>query len=239
MNYQNVFKRYELKYLIHREQYDAIKEKIQDYMVPDQCGRTTICNIYFDTPNDLLVRRSIEKPLYKEKLRLRSYGTPKEDSTVYVELKKKYNSVVYKRRTDMTYHEAMEFLLEGKQSKDSQIIREMNYFLSLYKGIRPAEVISYEREAFYGKDDNEKTLRITIPEDLNYTNAFDEIMEQYTSKVKLISVKSTNLGSMFKIHYNITLKNPKEEKAFIDALRTRNGNLEIVLSKQEDNIYEL
>lgn len=85
----------------------------------------------------------------------------------------------------------------------------------------------------------EKALRITIPEDLNYTHVFDEIMEKYTEKCEIVSVKTTNMGSMFKINYNITIKNPEEEKEFIDALRTRNGNLEIVLSRQEANIYEL
>lgn len=86
---------------------------------------------------------------------------------------------------------------------------------------------------------DELILRITIPESLNYTHVFDDIMEKYTSKSELFSVKSTNMGSMFKLHYNIVLKNVEDEKEFIDALRTRNGNLEIAISKQEVNANEL
>lgn len=89
------------------------------------------------------------------------------------------------------------------------------------------------------KESKEKSLKITIPEDLNYIHAFDDIMEKYTSKCETVSVKTTNMGSMFRIHYNIILKNSSEEKEFIDALRTRNGNLEIIISMQEVNVNEL
>ncbi|MBO4980930.1 MAG: DUF4956 domain-containing protein [Lachnospiraceae bacterium] len=85
----------------------------------------------------------------------------------------------------------------------------------------------------------EKTLRITIPEDLNYGDVFDELLEKYTSHHEMVSVKTTNMGSLFKLHYNITLKDPAQEKEFIDALRCRNGNLEISLTRQEDPAYEL
>ena len=88
-------------------------------------------------------------------------------------------------------------------------------------------------------NNDELILRITIPENLNYMHTFDDIMEKYTSKSELVSVKSTNMGSMFKLHYNIILDNMDNEKEFIDALRTRNGNLEIAISKQEANVNEL
>ena len=89
MSYQNIFKRYEIKYLITREQKEAIKQLMSGNMEADKYGRSTICNIYFDTPNYLLIRRSTDKPMYKEKLRVRSYGTADKESTVFVELKKK------------------------------------------------------------------------------------------------------------------------------------------------------
>ena len=85
----------------------------------------------------------------------------------------------------------------------------------------------------------DKTLRITVPEDLNYSEIFDDIFEQYTSYCETVSVKTTNMGSLYKLTYNITLKNIEEEKKFIDELRCRNGNLEIALSRQEVNINEL
>lgn len=85
----------------------------------------------------------------------------------------------------------------------------------------------------------DKTLRITIPEDLDYTHVFDNLLNQYTTAFEVVSVKTTNLGSLFKLTYNVTLKNVAEEKELIDALRCRNGNLEISMSRQEVNTYEL
>ena len=84
-----------------------------------------------------------------------------------------------------------------------------------------------------------KTLRITIPEDLDYTNVFDDLFEKYTKTYELINVKSTNMGSMFKLTYNISLKDKSLEKELIDELRCRNGNLEIMSAVQDTNTYEL
>jgi hypothetical protein len=84
-----------------------------------------------------------------------------------------------------------------------------------------------------------KTLHITIPEDLDYTGVFEEILQTYTSQYEVVRVKTTNMGSLFKLTYNLTLKNKEQEKEFIDELRCRNGNLEITMSKQETAIGEL
>lgn len=84
-----------------------------------------------------------------------------------------------------------------------------------------------------------KTLHITIPEDLDYTGVFEEILQTYTSQYEVVRVKTTNMGSLFKLTYNLTLKNKEQEKEFIDELRCRNGNLEITMSKQETVIGEL
>lgn len=84
-----------------------------------------------------------------------------------------------------------------------------------------------------------KALRITIPEDLNYSEVFDDLFEKYTSKCEVVSVKTSNMGSLYKLHYNVTLRNLSTEKEFIDELRCRNGNLEISMSRQEENNYEL
>ncbi|MCM1185657.1 MAG: DUF4956 domain-containing protein [Lachnoclostridium sp.] len=85
----------------------------------------------------------------------------------------------------------------------------------------------------------EKSLHITIPEDLNYEDVFQDLLEEYTSRHEMISVKTTNMGSLFKLHYHVTLKNNSGEKEFLDALRCRNANLEISLTRQEDMVYEL
>lgn len=85
----------------------------------------------------------------------------------------------------------------------------------------------------------EKTLRITIPEDLNYTEVFEDLFQKYTQSYETVSVKTTNMGSMFKLKYNVVLKDASQEKEFIDELRQRNGNLEIMISYREETQNEL
>ncbi len=167
MGYQNIFERYEIKYLLTKEQKNIIMSAMDGRMKGDQYGRSTICNIYFDLPDHYLIRRSLEHPVYKEKLRVRSYGTPTDDSSVFVELKKKYKSVVYKRRISMTEREAKDYLCGGGEvSHPSQISREIDYFCSFYKGIQPAMFLSYDREAFYGVDDD--SFRVTFDENIHW-----------------------------------------------------------------------
>lgn len=150
MAYQAVFKRYELKYLLNPEQKAAVLSAMEPYMKLDKYGATTIRNIYFDTESYRLIRRSIEKPVYKEKLRIRSYAQARPGSDVFVELKKKYDSVVYKRRLSMPEAEAMAWLTGGQcPHEDSQISREIEYFLSYYRTLKPAVFLSYRREAYY------------------------------------------------------------------------------------------
>lgn len=165
MAFKFVFKRYEFKYLITRQQKRRLLALIAPYMVPDSYGRTTIRNIYYDTPTYLLIRRSIEKPSYKEKLRVRSYKRAEPDSTVFVELKKKYNSVVYKRRLALTEADASLWLCDRQPSaSQSQIKNEIDYFLDYYGALAPAVFLSYEREAYLSLDASE--LRITFDENI-------------------------------------------------------------------------
>lgn len=120
--YQANFKRVEMKYRLSAEQKAAIVGAMEGHMLLDRYGRTEIRSIYFDTPDYLLCRRSIEKPLYKEKLRIRSYGPVGPDGTVFVELKKKFNGVVYKRRITMERDKAFAWMGEGKRPEEmSQI----------------------------------------------------------------------------------------------------------------------
>ncbi len=150
MAYQSVFKRYEIKYLITNEQKSRLLEATRHYMALDKYGRTLIRNIYFDTDNYRLIRRSIEKPDYKEKLRVRSYGTPSVHVPVFAELKKKYEHVVYKRRISLPYGEAMSWLTGDESCPfDTQITREMDYFKNYYAKLYPTVHLSYEREAYY------------------------------------------------------------------------------------------
>lgn len=165
MAYKAVFQRHELKYILTKEQKKRIVESIQPYMSLDKYGRTTIQNIYFDTDNYRLIRRSIEKPDYKEKLRIRNYAGKKSEDKVFVEIKKKYNKVVYKRRLSMTETAAMKWLAgESPCELDSQIAREIDYFLQYYDGLKPVLFLSYEREAYYCNAGSD--FRVTFDENV-------------------------------------------------------------------------
>ncbi|SFG97610.1 VTC domain-containing protein [Desulfotomaculum arcticum] len=165
--YQKVFKRYEKKYLMDEQQYQALKKFLQGRMTVNQFGSNTICNIYFDTPDYRLIRASIEKPVYKEKLRLRSYGVPKKEDTVFVELKKKYKGIVYKRRVPMTLQETEQYLLRGKQpNKSGQILKEIGWFLDFYQPIIPKVYIAYDRIAMCSSENTE--LRITFDTNIRW-----------------------------------------------------------------------
>lgn len=154
------FKRVEKKYLLNENQYSRLKEILIQHMIPDDYANYTICNIYFDTDTDLLISKSIEKPYFKEKLRLRSYGAPKDDSTVFLEIKRKVNGVVFKRRIAMPYKNMIEYLKTGNHEGFSgQVFNEIDYFIKYYHPV-PKVYLAYEREAFRGKTD--ETLRITF-----------------------------------------------------------------------------
>ena len=156
----NVFERFEKKYMLTRQTYNLFLEAIEPYMCADSYGQHTIGNIYYDTDTYELIRQSIEKPKYKEKLRLRSYGIPNEESTVYLEIKKKYKGIVYKRRIDLTLAEAEAYLNRGiRPQKDSQILREIDYFISFYKP-KPKVYLAYDRVAYFGREDS--SVRITF-----------------------------------------------------------------------------
>lgn len=187
---QMIFKRFEIKYMIDEAVFEKLMEVMDGYMIADEHGRSTVCSLYYDTPRHLLIRRSLEHPVYKEKLRLRSYGVAKPSDTVFVELKKKFCSVVYKRRIAMTYDRALSYLAGNGQIADSQIAEsqitdsqiaesqmadsqivesqiaesqiasEINYALKIYENLAPAVLLSYEREAFYARNNHE--FRVTF-----------------------------------------------------------------------------
>lgn len=167
MNLQT-FKRYEDKFLISRENYLKLTERLAEYMDFDEyCknGTYKICNIYFDTDNNDVIRYSTSKPYYKEKLRLRSYGTPKSpEQTVFLELKKKIGGIVNKRRAVMTYAQALEYLDSGKKPENldylgKQVLREIDWFLK-NNPVKPAAYISYDRVAMFSRTD--RSFRLTF-----------------------------------------------------------------------------
>jgi len=161
-----VFKRYEKKYLLSRGQYETLFRELRDHIVPDAYHRSTVCSIYYDTDDYELIRRSIEAPVYKEKLRLRSYGVPDDDGTVFIELKKKYKGMVYKRRVPMGAKAAMAYLAgEAGPTECSQMTREIDWFLH-ENDVNPKVFIACDRYAWVDKENPE--LRITFDENLRW-----------------------------------------------------------------------
>ena len=167
MTYQTTFKRYEIKYLLTQKQKEIILQAMEPYMKLDDYGRTTIRNIYFDTDTFRLIRRSLEKPTYKEKLRIRSYQRTASEDPVFVELKKKYKSVVYKRRLTLPEAQVISSFEQGLPLPvHSQIANEIEYFRSYYDDLHPTVFLSYEREAFYSLDGGD--FRVTFDENILY-----------------------------------------------------------------------
>ena len=152
MAFQTVFQRFELKYLLTAAQKAALLEAIMPHMDPDPYGRATIRSIYYDTENFRLIRRSLEHPAYKEKLRLRSYSQAGPDSTVFAELKKKYQHLVYKRRLPLPAQTAAAWLSgQAPCPAETQVALELDYFLHHYETLRPVLFLSYDREAYLAK----------------------------------------------------------------------------------------
>lgn len=165
MENQMIFKRYELKYLVTKEQRDEILWAMEPYMTADRFFHSSIRNIYCDTPNYRLIRQSLDKPVYKEKLRLRSYGPAGMGDEIFVELKKKYESVVYKRRLEMTQKQALEALMGQAALPDSQIGREIDAALQFYQELIPRVFLSYERDAYHAWDSD---FRLTFDDCIRY-----------------------------------------------------------------------
>lgn len=194
---QEVFRRIEKKYIVDEPTYEKLIKKLEGHFVRDKYYKSTICNIYYDTPSHQLVRNSIEKPVYKEKLRVRSYGVPDDEDMVFVELKKKYKGVVYKRRIEMTLAQTRDFFA-GKDvpHNNPQIENELKYFLKFYEGIAPAMYLSYDRLAYCGAED--PSLRLTFDTHILYREEQKELdkgiwgKELLPAGVRVMEIKIPN-----------------------------------------------
>jgi len=176
-----VMKRYELKYLLSGAQTEYLRERLTGHMEVDQYGKTSIASLYYDTPSYQLIRTSVEKPQFKEKIRLRSYGLATEDSPVFLELKRKAYGIVYKRRVETTIPLVQKFFSgDGDICAGGQINSEIKTFRDYYKTLVPACLIIYDRVAYYEPGGD---LRLTIDEApryrtnrLNLTESMDGIL---------------------------------------------------------------
>ena len=160
-----VFKRYEFKYLITVDKFKNIYNELLSYLIPDPHGNSTIQSLYFDTDNYRLIRKSLEKPVYKEKLRLRSYGLVDSNKEVFFEIKKKYKGVVYKRRIEEKESVALDFINNKCDLNNLQVSREITYFKNYYQNLKPKMLILYDRVALYEENTN---LRVTFDNNIRY-----------------------------------------------------------------------
>lgn len=173
-----VFNRYELKFIITDEQYNILRERLDEYMESDAYSKNgefyTICNIYYDSPDNELIRRSLEGPVYKEKMRLRSYGTVETDKKVFLEIKKKYQGLVNKRRTKILLGDAYRYFDTGELPEiqpymNAQVLREIDEMKNRMRLV-PKLFLSYDRCAMFAKDD--KDFRVTFDRNIT-TRRYD------------------------------------------------------------------
>ncbi len=254
----NTFARKEIKFLLNMQQYESLMNVIHEYMNPDKyCvgGREYgIYNIYYDTPDDFLIRESLAKPYYKEKIRLRSYYSPAaSDDTVFLEIKKKIGGIVTKRRVSMTLAESEAYFYERSKPEitkyiTEQVFRELDVFLDHYPVV-PKQYISYQREAFFGKDNSDFRLtfdrKITerrydlgldyesygnfiIGEDqrLMEVKVSDAILDWLVGKLSELQIYKTSFSKYGRAYENFVKSNiEKSEPIKISGISMVNNNI--------------
>ncbi len=195
--YENVFKRVEEKYVLNKKQKEKFFQKVNPYLQPNRFFEATICNIYFDTQNYDLIVHSLEKPPFKEKIRLRSYNVPTLEDTVYLEIKNKYKGIVGKRRVKMKLSEFYEYLNTKKYKQNNQIMREIDYYFTYYK-LKPTLYIAYDRQSYMGADN--PNLRITLDTNLRsrkedlFLELGDAGKKYFKEEIYIMEIKT--LGAM-------------------------------------------
>ncbi|MBR1884684.1 MAG: polyphosphate polymerase domain-containing protein [Clostridia bacterium] len=184
----SIFERVETKYLLSKDEYEQLLKIIEEHLEKDKYFFNTICNVYFDTDTYEIVRNSIEKPVYKDKFRVRSYGVPKKDDKVFFEIKRKYKGTVYKRRVSAKLSEVEEYLENGKypEKANTQIMKEIDYFFSFYS-LKPKVFIAYDRYSYLEKENS--NFRITF--DKNIRSRTEEIALENGDKGDLLLADGT------------------------------------------------
>lgn len=190
--YEDVFNRIELKYLLSEKQHNEFINKIKDYVKKDKYYLSKICNIYFDNETNDMIINSIEKPMFKQKVRLRSYDIPTLNDDVFLEVKTKYKKVVTKRRIKVKLKEFNNYINKGKYNDNDQIMKEIDYLFKYYK-LKPKYFLAYDRKSFCGR--KSKNLRITIDENLRsrkndlYLNLGDKGKKYFKNKTYIMEIK--------------------------------------------------
>lgn len=240
-----VFNRHENKYLFDEAAYRQFYNELLEYMEPDDYNKKhefySISNLYFDTKHDTLIRDSLMKPKYKEKLRVRAYGVPDQDAKVYLEIKKKVFGLVNKRRTALHLQEAYEFVRTGiepelKDYMNKQVLHEITYLLQRYD-LEPKVYLAYERKALFCK--NNRDLRITFDTNIR-SRRYDLKLEQgdygeplvenglWLMEVKAEKTVPVWLAKMLSEHRMFRTSFSKYGNEYKKMLKTRNSEREIV-----------
>ena len=160
------FQRVETKYRLSADEYERLWARLEPLLAPDAYPVSTVCSQYLDTSDFRIIRASMDGGKYREKLRLRCYETPNEGTRVFLELKKKFKGVVYKRREGLSYAEAKAYLAGGELPRDTQIMRELDYAMRFYDWPRPALILAYDRRAYLLRDN--PRVRVTFDTNLRY-----------------------------------------------------------------------
>ncbi|MBQ8891333.1 MAG: polyphosphate polymerase domain-containing protein [Bacilli bacterium] len=230
-----VFNRVEQKYILNEDEYKILFKKIESHLEKDYYYKSKICNLYFDNENDDLIVNSLEKPIFKEKVRLRSYNVPNINDTVYLELKGKFNGIVFKRRLEIILSDFYKYLETGiiEEKYNNQVMKEIDYTIKKFK-LKPKIFIGYDRLSYYDKDNI--NFRVTF--DANLRSRVDELNLElgdngnlFNKKMYIMEVKSlssiplwfTRVLSEMKIYPNSfskygeiykkqTLKNERKKK---------------------------
>lgn len=234
-----VFNRYEKKYRIRDDTYQRLREALKEYMESDEHSKGgefyTICNIYYDTPDNYLIRKSVDGSVYKEKLRLRSYGTVSPEDKVFLEIKKKYKRLVNKRRTKIILADAYDYLETGnmpelQQFMNAQVLREIDYMIHRME-LSPKVFLSYDRCAMFGKENKE--FRITFDRNitarrhdlgLHYGIYGEKLLreDEWIMEVKIdraMPLWMTNLLSEYEIYPTSFSKYGTEYKNYVEDKR--------------------
>lgn len=201
VSYIQSFRRYENKYLLTRKQAEAFLQAVGEWILPDQYGEYTIRNLYLDTEDFYFIEHSLDKPVYKEKLRLRSYGAVDEEDRVFLEIKKKYRGIVYKRRIALLLKEAEGYIGEGIRPQNmegehpEQILEEIDYLMKRYKPY-PRIYLAYDRQAYRAKEYPQ--LRITFDRNIRsrwqdmtlQSDDGTQLLDTGTEQYRLMEIKS-------------------------------------------------
>lgn len=202
-NYQDIFKRRERKYILNEEQFAMLGELLSLHMEKDKYGVYSIFNIYYDTQNYALINKSIEKPVYKEKLRLRSYGKATDESRVFLEIKKKFKGVVYKRRVALALKDAENWINKGIVPSDStQTVKELDYFLNSHV-LTNKTFLAYERTAYAEK--NGGGLRVTFDSGIRARNKDVDLRKDggdfcFDKNYYVMEIKAQNAMPLWLVH---------------------------------------